>query len=107
MRTFLFSAFAISALWIAACATWINNEPFDSAKWKNGNRRDRGKMAYSLCDTKILVGKTPSEVIEQLGNPDYSIEGTMGYYIDTYIPIDIHFDVRLKDGKLISSDIGD
>lgn len=107
MRPFLFTSLAIGALLTAACATWINNEPFDSAKWKNGNRRDRGKMAYNLCDTKILVGKTPPEVIEQLGHPDYSSDETMKYYIDTHIPIDIEFDVRLRNGKVISSDIGD
>ncbi len=46
-----------------------NNLPFKSEQWKNGDLRLRGQMSSNLKKSKILEGKTRSEVRELLGEP--------------------------------------
>ena len=51
--------------------------PFDSEKWRNGDRVDRGTMYADLFMKRTLNGKTQDEVLQLLGKPDKkaSVEG--------------------------------
>jgi len=90
------------------CSAFINNEPFDSAAWKNGDERSRGQMVYDLQNGKTLIGKSKSEVIEILGHGEDYPNGET-YYVDTRVPWDQRFTVHFDgDGeRVISTDIGD
>ncbi len=57
-----------------ACGVVVNNERFDSAKWKNGDGRARGKMVYDLQNSKILIGKTKQEAADMLYKPEKAKE---------------------------------
>jgi len=45
-------------------------KPFDSEKWRNGDRIDRGTMYADLFMKRTLNGKTQDEVLQLLGKPD-------------------------------------
>ena len=47
---------------------------FNSAAWRAGDECLRGRMVKDLRDSAILTGRTPSEVIELLGPPEYQSE---------------------------------
>ncbi|MGE3468626.1 MAG: hypothetical protein AB7J13_17030 [Pyrinomonadaceae bacterium] len=57
--------------------------PFDSAKWKSGDRTVRGKMVGHIVSSKILDRKGREEVSILLGEPDVSEEGFHKYYFDS------------------------
>src|SRR3954470_14201486 len=44
--------------------------PFDTHKWKSGNRWSRGAMVEDLTRNRVLIGKSRSEVYGLLGPPD-------------------------------------
>lgn len=46
------------------------DRPFDSEKWRNGDRIDRGTMYSDLFMKRTLNGKTRDEVEQLLGEPD-------------------------------------
>ena len=52
-------------------------KPFDSEKWRNGDRVDRGTMYADLFIKRTLNGKSKDEVRQLLGEPDKkaSVEG--------------------------------
>lgn len=58
---------------------WRNYNPrdFDSAKWRNGDRIDRGAMYADLFIKRTLNGKSNEEVVQLLGEPDkkMNVEG--------------------------------
>lgn len=102
----------LSAIFITfslSCGVVINNEKFDSAKWRNGNKRAKGRMVYNLQNSKILIGKSKSEASELLGKDDDSSPNRLTYEIDTNILVDIYFSVHFdeKTEKVVSTDIGD
>jgi len=45
-------------------------KPFDSEKWRNGDRVDRGTMYADLFIKRTLNGKSRDEVLQLLGKPD-------------------------------------
>lgn len=47
-----------------------NKKPFDSEKWRNGDRIERGTMYFDLFMKRTLNGKTRDEVEQLLGEPD-------------------------------------
>jgi len=53
------------------------DKPFDSEKWRNGDRIDRGTMYSDLFMKRTLNGKSQDEVLQLLGKPDKkaSVEG--------------------------------
>lgn len=114
-RNLLFLIFSVFLVFSVSCGVIVNNEKFDSAKWKNGDERAKGKMVYDLQSSKILIGKTQAEVIELLGRSDGSVliesQHNAGdrFDIDTNFPIDIYFTIHLdpKTQKVVSTDIGD
>ena len=45
-------------------------KPFDSEKWRHGDRTDRGTMYFDLFEKRTLNGKRKEEVEQLLGEPD-------------------------------------
>jgi hypothetical protein len=107
--------FPVFLVFSASCGVIVNNEKFDSAKWKNGDERAKGKMVYDLQSSKILIGKTQTEIVELLGKSDGNVliesQPNTGdrFDIDTNFPMDIYFTIHLdpKTQKVVSTDIGD
>lgn len=93
----------------AACGFVVNNDSFDATRWKNGNSRIKGKMVYDLQNSKILIGKSKTEVDDLLGRDDYPSENRKTFVIDTNIPTDIYFSIHFDKTtqKVKSTDIGD
>jgi hypothetical protein len=52
--------------------------PFDRDLWQVGKARHRVGMAHYLADKKLLDGKTRSELVEMLGEPDIDQPGDEG-----------------------------
>lgn len=77
-----------------ACGVIVGNEKFDSAKWKQGDKRTRGRMIYDLQAGKILIGKTESEVLDLLGTEDHPCANHKTYVIDANVPTDIYFSIH-------------
>jgi hypothetical protein len=67
---------------LTACDFTLNNLKFDADKWKNADLRTRGRMLKDLKNSKILEGKTKSEVEELLGRPNSNIPNNWVYKID-------------------------
>jgi hypothetical protein len=44
--------------------------PFDSLKWKNGDRYLRGRMSHTLIADSLLIHKTSEEVLQLLGEAE-------------------------------------
>jgi len=64
----------------------ITHKKFDSEKWKNWTETEkdlslRWDMMNSLRNKHELTGKTKSEIIELLGEPDLKFESEFGYYL--------------------------
>jgi len=66
---------------------------FDKSFFKNGSIPDRAKMSYDLIQSKIYVGKSRIEVINDLGPSD-------GYYFSGMVPAYL-----LNDPKTVGSDL--
>ncbi len=65
---------------VMACSSLIKDykpKPFDSEKWRHGNRTVRGTMYFDLFEKHTLTNKTRDEVVQLLGEPDkkLSVEG--------------------------------
>jgi hypothetical protein len=45
-------------------------QPFNSEKWRKGDRVDRGTMYFDLFEKRTLSGKSKEEVEQLLGEPD-------------------------------------
>jgi hypothetical protein len=52
--------------------------PFDRDLWRGGKARHRVGMARYLAEKKLLDGKTRSELVEMLGEPDVDQPGNEG-----------------------------
>lgn len=60
----------------SACSTFFPRKPwrtydkmpFDAQKWRDGDEIERGRMRSDMMDR--VVGKTPLQVVEMLGEPD-------------------------------------
>ncbi len=64
----------------------ITHEKFDSEKWKNWKETEaemslRWDMMNSLRNQHELKGKTKSQIIELLGEPESKFEYEFGYYL--------------------------
>ena len=74
------------ALVILSCETktqsYKNDIPFNIEKWKAGNLRAKGKMTDNLLADSILIGKTKSEVLKMLGEPDQQTSSRIYYTVD-------------------------
>lgn len=52
----------------------LNDVQFDQENWKNGTYRERGQMVASLLESKWLLDKTKTEIIQYLGPPKDEID---------------------------------
>lgn len=64
----------------------ITHEPFDSNKWKNWEETEttwslRWDMMNSLRNKHELKGKTKTEIIELLGEPERKTNSEFSYYL--------------------------
>ena len=66
-------------------------EPFDAAKFKNGDFKTRSKMAATLMGSKELLNKGPDEIRNILGPWD-------GYLSADILPAYIIWDGRIAGG---------
>ncbi len=110
IKSIISSLILISSI---SCGFVINNESFDSAKWKAGGQRDRGRMVYDLKRIGLLNSKSPDEVVELLGPCDSKHDPKDGflrfrYHIDTNTLIDLDLDVDFDTeiGKVRTVSIG-
>lgn len=46
---------------------------FHPKRWQSGSEISRGSMVKDLIERRILIGRTRTEVIELLGEPDYCL----------------------------------
>lgn len=108
-RILNFSVLLIVLAFVPACGMIINNEKFDSEKWKKGDARIKGKMVYDLQNSKVLIGKNQNEVDEILGKTKNPSKTGRVYEIDTNVITDIYFTVHFNETtqKVVSTDIGD
>ncbi|WP_299229153.1 hypothetical protein [uncultured Psychroserpens sp.] len=82
-------------IFLLALSCGNNNvaEKFDKEKWKNGTQIERGNMATDLMESKILIGKTKPEIIEQLGVPKDSSKTIYHYLVDFGYMTPFHLDI--------------
>lgn len=59
-----------------------NSSEFNSDKWKQGDKRQRGKMSTYLIENQIIDNKSKNEVTELLGNPDSKSGNCISYDLD-------------------------
>jgi len=93
-------------VFIASCKTdsLPNDIAFDSAKWKSGDSRTRGRMAHNLQHSSILANKTKFEVIGILGEPDDQSDSNNWFYkvdfgngFGTSVMTPINFNVKFDE----------
>ena len=61
-------AAVITAALLCGCSR--SDSKFDSKAWKAGGSSSRGTMVQDLTDRELLIGRTRSEVVDLLGEPD-------------------------------------
>lgn len=59
-----------------------NDLPFDSELWKTGDLRTKGKMTDNILNDSLLIGKTKTEILDLLGEPDQQTETRLHYTVD-------------------------
>lgn len=59
-----------------------NDLEFNSETWKSGDMRTKGKMTDNILNDSLLIGKTKTEVIKILGEPDQQTESRLHYTVD-------------------------
>lgn len=59
-----------------------NDLQFDSPKWKEGDKRTKGRMASDLGKSEVLNDKTKNDIREILGEPDFFGETVWIYEIN-------------------------
>jgi len=52
------------------CGCSCSDSKFDSKAWKAGGSSSRGGMVQDLTDRGLLIGRTRTEVVDLLGEPD-------------------------------------
>jgi outer membrane protein assembly factor BamE (lipoprotein component of BamABCDE complex) len=94
-------------IFLLSCGNNSKLEKFDQEKWKDGTQIERGNMSTDLVESKILIGKTKSEVLEYLGYPKDSAKTNFHYLVDfgymTPFHLDVNFDLtdsRVKEVTL-------
>ncbi|SFJ59725.1 hypothetical protein [Olleya namhaensis] len=94
-------------IFLLSCGNNTKAEKFDEVKWRNGSQIERGNMSTDLVESKILIGKSKSEVIEKIGYPKDSTKTNFYYLIDfgymTPFHLDVNFDsidLKVKDATL-------
>ena len=69
-------------LGVALAVATACGHPFDAGRWREGDALVRGRMADEIISSRILVGKTHSEVVNLLGQAEYDAPSQLSYTID-------------------------
>lgn len=72
------AALALLAL-LTACG-WPHDH-FDGASWRAAPEGERYRQVNDLISSKILLGRTPTEVTALLGKPDPGADSSMQSYV--------------------------
>ena len=59
-----------------------NNRRFDATAWQNADARERGRMAESLVQSRMLIGKNADEAQRVLGKADVDYGNVLSYKIN-------------------------
>jgi len=62
---------AVGAAGVVGIARLHSGSTFDARKWKFGGPSSRGAMVQDLIGRAFLAGRSRSEILELLGQPDY------------------------------------
>lgn len=79
----------VGALCVALCAAVFlgsctpASKQFNSELWKSGDINVRGTMVQDLLDRRVLLGKSPADVQQLLGKPDYIEDNWYAYKVAT------------------------
>jgi len=87
-------------IFLLSCGNDNKAENFNKEKWLNGTQIERGNMSTDLVESKILIGKTKSEIIETLGNPKDSTKTNLHYLVDFGYMTPFHLDVNFDKNDL-------
>tara|TARA_R110002111_G_scaffold221743_2_gene283929 strand:- start:369 stop:686 length:318 start_codon:yes stop_codon:yes gene_type:complete len=83
-------------IFLLSCGNNNKAEKFNKEKWISGTQIERGNMSTDLVESKILIGKTKSEILDLLGNPKDSTNTNFHYLVDfgymTSFDLKISFD---------------
>ncbi|GAA3652995.1 hypothetical protein [Flavivirga jejuensis] len=98
---------ALILLFIFFLSCGKNNkvEKFDDQKWKKGTQTERGNMSTDLVESKILIGKTKSEIIEKIGYPKDSTKTNFHYLVDFGYMTPYHLDVNFDSTDLTVKEV--
>lgn len=96
-------------MFLLSCGNNSKTEKFDKEKWKQGTQIEQGNMSTDLVESKILIGKTKSEIIEYLGSPKDSSKTVYHYLVDFEYMTPFHLDVifDLNGAKVKDVALGD
>ncbi|MBD3892227.1 hypothetical protein [Olleya marilimosa] len=103
------SIFIASFLLLFGCINNSKLEKFDKEKWQSATQIERGNMSTDLVESKILIGKSKSKIIEYLGYPKDSTKTNFHYLVDfgymNPFNLDVNFDsTGLKAKKVTLTD---
>ncbi len=89
--------FIASFLLLFGCTNNSKLEKFDKEKWQTATQIERGNMSTDLVESKILIGKSKSKIIEYLGYPKDSTKTNFHYLVDfgymNSFNLDVNFDL--------------
>jgi len=85
---------------LLSCGNDNKTEKFSKENWLNGTQIERGNMSTDLVESKILLGKTKSEIIETLGYPKDSTKTNFHYLVDFGYMTPFHLDVNFDKNDL-------
>jgi hypothetical protein len=96
-------------IFFLSCGNNNKAEKFNKEKWINGTQIERGNMSTDLVDSKILIGKTKTQIIELLGNPKDSTKINFHYQVDFGFMVPFHLDIDfdLVESKVIEVKLAD
>jgi hypothetical protein len=105
---------SVIALLVASICTSCtpSPKPFESNAWKQGDKSARGAMVEDLIEYHHLIGKSSTEIRDELGKPDHEQDDYYGYDVVTIgrcrfwkCSLDISFDS--KSSRVISAAVSD
>lgn len=76
--------------------SYYPSNDFDKIKWDT-NKAERYKMSEDIIESKILIGKTKTEIIQLLGNDFYSYNNNHIAYELGFVPGLFNIDIDVLD----------
>lgn len=89
-----------SILILLLCFTAYTNkiklEKFDYQKWKKGTQIERGNMATHLVESKVLLEKNKTTILNLFGSSTNSTETNFHYLVDFGYMTPFHLDINFN-----------